>query len=160
MFKQCLFALMLAGLVYTAAPAAIAQDAGNNDQQAAPAGGPQEQGRMHSRMDPGRRVEMLSKQLNLTPDQKTKVLDILKSGRSKMESVRDDSSLSPQDRHTKMMDIHKASNDQIRALLDSNQQKKFDEMQSRQEQWMQGHHPGGEGMGAPQGAPEHAPEQK
>jgi len=160
MFKQCLLTLMLAGLTYTAVPAAVAQDAGNSDQQAAPAGGQQEQGRPRGRMDPARRVEMLSTQLNLTADQKTKVLDILKSDRSKMETVRDDSSLSAQDRHTKMMDIRKASNDQVRALLDSNQQKKFDEMQSQQQQWMQGHHPGGEGMGAPQGAPEHAPEQK
>jgi hypothetical protein len=84
----------------------------------------------------------------------------MKSDRSKIESVRDDSSLSPQDRRAKMMDIRKASNGQIRALLDSNQQKKFDEMQARQEQWMQGHHPGGEGMGAPPDAPQHAPEQK
>jgi len=159
MFKHCLLTLMLAGMVYAATPAAVAQDAGNNDQQAAPAGGAQEQGRSR-RMDPARRVEMLTKQLNLTADQKTKVLDILKSDRSKMESMRDDSSLSAQDRHAKMMDIRKASNDQVRALLDSNQQKKFDQMQSQQEQWMQGHHPGGEGMGAPPNAPEHAPEQK
>jgi Spy/CpxP family protein refolding chaperone len=160
MFKQCLLTLMLAGLIYAAAPAAVAQDAPNNDQQAPPAGGPQEQGRTRSRMDPARRAEMLTTQLNLTPDQKTKVLDIMKSDRSKIESVRDDSSLSPQDRRAKMMDIRKASNGQIRALLDSNQQKKFDEMQARQEQWMQGHHPGGEGMGAPPDAPQHAPEQK
>lgn len=160
MFKQCLLTLMLAGLIYAAAPAAVAQDAGNNDQQAPPAGGPQEQGRTRSRMDPARRAEMLTTQLNLTPDQKTKVLDIMKSDRSKIESVRDDSSLSPQDRRAKMMDIRKASNGQIRALLDSNQQKKFDEMQARQEQWMQGHHPGGEGMGAPPDAPQHVPEQK
>jgi periplasmic protein CpxP/Spy len=160
MFKHCLLTLMLAGIVNTTTPAAVAQDAGNSDQQAAPPGGAQEQGRSRGRMDPARRVEMLTKQLNLTADQKTKVLDILKSDRAKMESVRDDSSLSPTDRRAKMMDIRKASNDQVRALLDSNQQKKFDEMQSQQEQWMHGHHPGGEGMGAPQGAPEHPPEQK
>lgn len=152
MFKKCLFVLMLAGLIYAATPAAVAQDAGNNDQQAPPAGGPPEHGRMR-RMDPARRVEMLTKELNLTSDQQAKVLGVLKSNRAKMENVRDDSSLSPQDRRTKMMDIHKASNDQIRALLDSNQQKKFDEMQSEQEKRMQGHHPG-EGMGAPPDAQE------
>jgi len=160
MFKQCLLTLMLAGLIYAAAPAAVAQDAGTNDQQAPPAGGPQEHGRMRNRMDPARRVEMLTTQLNLTPEQKTKVLDIMKADRSKIESLRDDSSLAPQDRRAKMMDIRKASNDQIRALLDSNQQKKFDEMRARQEQEMQGHHPGGEGTGAPPDAPQHAPEQK
>jgi len=160
MFKHCLLTLMLAGIVYAATPAAVAQDAGNSDQQAPPPRGAEERGRSRARMDPARRVEMLAKQLNLTADQKTKVLDILKSNQSKMETVRDDSSLSPQDRHTKVMDIRKASNDQVRALLDSNQQKKFDEMQSQQEQWMHGHHPGGEGMGVPPDAPEHAPEQK
>jgi Spy/CpxP family protein refolding chaperone len=160
MFKQCLLTLMLAGLIYAAAPAAVAQDAGTNDQQAPPAGGPQEHGRMRNRMDPARRVEMLTTQLNLTPEQKTKVLDIMKADRSKIESLRDDSSLAPQDRRAKMMEIRKASNDQIRALLDSNQQKKFDVMQARQEQGMQGHHPGGEGVGAPPDAPQHAPEQK
>jgi hypothetical protein len=160
MFKRSLLALMLAGLIYTAVPAAVAQDAGTNDQQAPPAGGPQEHGRMRNRMDPARRVEMLATQLNLTPEQKTKVLGIVKADRAKIESLRDDSSLAPQDRHAKMMDIRKASNDQIRALLDSNQQKKFDEMRARQEQEMQGHHPGGEGMGAPPDAPQHAPEQK
>jgi len=160
MFKHCLLTLMVAGIVYAATPAAVAQDAGNSDQQAPPPGGAEERGRSRARMDPARRVEMLAKQLNLTADQKTKVLDILKSNQANMDSVRDDSSLSPQDRHTKVMDIRKASNDQVRALLDSNQQKKFDEMQSQQEQWMHGHHPGGEGMGVPPDAPEHAPEQK
>jgi hypothetical protein len=46
-----------------------------------------------------------------------------------MESLHQDSSLSQQDRHTKMMDIHQSTDTQIRALLDSNQQKKWDEMQ-------------------------------
>jgi hypothetical protein len=57
-----------------------------------------------------------------------------------METLHQDSSLSQQDRHTKMMDIHKTGDAQIRALLDSTQQKKWDEMQARREQWGQGHH--------------------
>jgi hypothetical protein len=47
-----------------------------------------------------------------------------------------------------MMDLHKTSNDQIRGLLDANQQKKWDEMQSRREQW-QGHHHDGQSPSAP-----------
>jgi hypothetical protein len=46
-----------------------------------------------------------------------------------------------------MMDIHKSSDDQIRTLLDPDQQKKWDAMQSRREQW-QGHHQEGQGPGA------------
>jgi hypothetical protein len=39
-----------------------------------------------------------------------------------------------------MMDIRKTSDTQIRALLDSAQQKKWDEMQAKHEQWGHGHH--------------------
>jgi hypothetical protein len=143
MFKHCLLALMLAGLIYAATPAAVAQDTGTNDQQAAPAG-PPPGGHGHARFDPSKRAGMLAKHLNLNADQQAKVADILKSEQSQMESVHSDASQSQQDRRTKMMDIHKASNDQIRGLLNADQQKKWDEMQSHREQMMQGHHQGGE----------------
>jgi protein CpxP len=94
---------------------------------------------------------MLTKQLKLTSDQQPKVLEILKSEQSQMESLRSDSS--QDDRRSKMMDLRKASNDQIRALLDSKQQKKWDEMQSRHEQ-RQGHHQGGQAPGAAPDSPE------
>lgn len=135
MVKHALLALVVAGLLYTVSPAA-AQDNGNADQQAPPAGAP-EHGHRH--FDPARRTEMLTKQLKLNSDQQAKVLDILKSEQSQMESLHNDTSASQEDRHSKMMEIHKTSDEQIRGLLDSNQQKKFDAMQSRHEQW-QGHH--------------------
>ena len=154
MFRTCLLTWMLAGLLLVVVPAAVAQDAGNNDQHP-PAAGPPEGGRMRARMDPARRVEVLTKELKLTSDQQAKALDILNSQRSQMENLHQDSSLSIEDRRKKMMDIHKASSDKIRALLDADQQKKFDDIEARHQQWMQGHHPA-EGMDAP----EHAPEQK
>lgn len=149
MVKQCLLTAMLVGLIYTAVPSAIAQDSGSNDQQSAPAGAPPERGHGRGHFDPAKRAEMLGKQLNLTSDQHSKVQDILKSEQSQMQSLRQDSSVSQPDRHSKMMDIHKGSNEQIRALLDTTQQKKWDEMQSRQDQWMQGHRHGGQAQGAP-----------
>jgi Spy/CpxP family protein refolding chaperone len=51
--------------------------------------------------------------------------------------VHQDTSLSQQDRRTKIMEIRKSTDDQIRGLLDSNQQKKWDEMQAKREQRMQ-----------------------
>jgi periplasmic protein CpxP/Spy len=143
MLKHCLLMLMLVGLMYTVQPSAVAQDAGNKDQQSAPAGAPPEHGPGQHHFDPAQRTEMLSHQLSLTSDQQTKVQDILKSEKSQMEKIHADSSLSQEDRHSKMMDLHKSSNDQIRALLDAGQQKKWDEMQSRREQWMKTHRPGG-----------------
>jgi hypothetical protein len=142
MLKHCLLALMLAGLVYTVTPS-VAQDSGGNDQQSAPAGAPPDHGHGRGHFDPAKRTEMLTKQLNLTSDQQPKVLEILKSEQSQMESLRSDSSVQQADRHSKMMEIHKTSNDQVRGLLDSNQQQKFDAMQNKHEQ-MQGHHEGGQ----------------
>jgi periplasmic protein CpxP/Spy len=62
------------------------------------------------------------------------VLDISKSEQSQMESLHSDTSLSQQDRHSKMMDIHKTSSDQVRALLNPDQQKKYDAMLNQQGQ--------------------------
>jgi periplasmic protein CpxP/Spy len=144
MLKHCLLALMLAAVVCAVIPCAIAQDSSSNDQQAAAP----EHGR-GGHFDPAKRTEMLTKQLKLTSDQQPKVLDILKSAQSQMQSLRSDSSLSQDDRRSKMTDIHKTSNDQIRALLDSNQQKKWDAMQSEHGQW-QGHHHDGQAPSAPE----------
>ncbi|MFZ3342745.1 MAG: hypothetical protein WA609_04490 [Terriglobales bacterium] len=148
MLKHSLLALTLAGLIY-AAPAVAQSDAQSapqnnttSDQQSAN-GGHQWHGRGHGEMDPAKRTEMLSKKLSLTADQQTKVQDIFKSEQTQMQSLRNDSSMSREDRHSKMMDIHKASGDQVRALLDPTQQKKWDEMQSRREQ-REGHRHGGQ----------------
>ena len=142
MLKHCSLALLLAALACTAVPFAAAQDSGSssNDQPSANAGGPSEHGR-GGHFDPAKRTEMLTKRLKLTADQQPKVLDILKSAQSQMQSLRSDSSVSQEDRRSKMMDIHKTSDDQIRALLDANQQKKWDAMQSEHGQW-RGHRQG------------------
>ena len=147
MLKQGLLALLLAAVVYTGVPLAAAQDSGSNDQQSTTAGAPPEHGH-GGHFDPEKRTEMLTKQLKLTSDQQPKVLDILKSSQSEMQSLRSDSSVSQEDRRSKMMQIHKTSDDQIRALLDPNQQKKWDAMQSKHEQW-QGHHQDGQAPSAP-----------
>jgi hypothetical protein len=147
MLKQFLLVFTLAALIYTVIPA-VAQDTGTQDTQNAeqpnrPAG-PRGYGR--SGFDPAMRAQMLTKRLNHDPSQQSKVQDILKNESSEMQKVRADSSLSPQDRHSKMMDIHKTSDEQIRALLNSDQQQKWDDMQKRREQRMEEHHgkaPGG-----------------
>jgi Spy/CpxP family protein refolding chaperone len=136
MLKQSLLVLVAAGLIAIAAPFATAQTA--NDQQSTP---PQENGgRHHGPPDPAQRTKELTKHLNLTSDQQTKVQSALESEHSQMESVHQDSSLSQQDRRSKMMEIHKNTDEQIRGLLDSGQQKKWDEMQARHGQMMQNRH--------------------
>jgi hypothetical protein len=130
MLKQCLLALLAAALISIAVPFAAAQDNNSpNNQQSSP---PQENGmRHHGPPDPAQRTAELTKQLTLTSDQQTKVQDALQSERTQMESLHQDSSLSQQDRRGKMMEINKSTDAQIRALLDSSQQKKWDEMQAK-----------------------------
>lgn len=141
MLKRCLPALLLTGLLCAVTPT-FAQDNSANGQQSEPMGGPPNRGGGH--FDPTTRAEMLARHLNLTPDQKTKVVDILKTAQTQIESLHSDTSTPPQERHSKMMEIHKASDDQIRAILDPTQQKKWDMMQNRRQQQMQGRGPGGQ----------------
>jgi periplasmic protein CpxP/Spy len=154
MVKRYMHVLIAAGLISTAALFVAAQDtpAPPPDQQS-PA-----QGTGHMRNgppDPAQRTQELTKKLNLTSDQQTKVQSALESERSQMDSMRQDSSLSQQDRRTKMMDLHKGTDAQIRAILDPTQQTKWDEMQAKRQQWMQNRHQGPPDAGA--GAGQQAP---
>jgi len=151
MLKQCLLVLVAAGLLSVAVPFASTQDNPSNDQQSSPA---QDNGhRRHGPPDPAQRTRELTKQLQLNTDQQAKVQDILQSERSQMDNLHQDSSLSQEDRHTKMMEMHKNTDSQIRALLDTDQQKKWDEMQAKREQWMQNRRPGPPDNGPGQQAP-------
>jgi periplasmic protein CpxP/Spy len=150
MLRQSLLVLAAAGLISIAVPFATAQDSPANTQQTPPA---QDNGGRHHGppFNPDQRAAELTKKLNLTSDQQPKVLNALQSEHSQMQSLHQDSSVSEQDRRSKMMEIHKSADAQIRELLDSTQQKKWDEMQAKREQWMQGRH-GGPDAGQ-QGAP-------
>jgi protein CpxP len=147
-FKHSFLAFALAALVAAASVSVFPQDSESNDQQSASPAVQPGQGSMRHHLDPAKRAEMLTKQLKLTSDQRSKVLETLTSEQSQMENLRSDSSASQEERRSKMIEIRKMSNDQIRALLDSSQQKKWDEMQSRREQW-KGHHQDSQAPGAP-----------
>jgi protein CpxP len=139
MFKQSLLILAAAGLISIAAPFATAQNSPSpsqsNDQQSAPA--QENGGRHHGPPDPAEKTRELTKHLKLTPDQQAKVQSALESQRSQMTSLHQDTSLSQQDRRSKMMEIRKSTDEQIRGVLDSNQQKKWDARQARREQKME-----------------------
>lgn len=73
--------------------------------------------------------EILTRALNLTDDQKSQVKAILEDRVQKMRSVRSDTSLSPEDRRSKMGSISEESNSKIRAPVNDDQKQKFDQMQ-------------------------------
>jgi periplasmic protein CpxP/Spy len=87
-------------------------------------------------------LQMLSEKLNLTDDQKAKLKPILQDQMQQMKVVREDSSLSQEQKRAKMKSIHESLHDQINAVLTPEQQAKFKQM--RQEQ-MEKHKGMGEG---------------
>ena len=100
---------------------------------------------------PGReehQIEFLTKKLNLTPDQVTQVKAIDDNARQQSMAVRNDSSIAQPDRRAKMMDIHKASQDKIRAVLTDDQKTKYDAMQAQMQERRQSRD-GGQGAPAP-----------
>ena len=140
MFKRCLLLLLAASVISFAATIAVAQDnSSNTPPSSAPMGNDHYH---HGPMDPAQHAEMLAKHLKLTSDQQAKVQEIFQTEHSQMENLREDTTLSKQDMHSKMMDMHKNTMAQVRAVLDPGQQKKFDEMQTRHEQWGEHHHGG------------------
>jgi len=76
----------------------------------------------------GNPLKMLTEKLSLTPDQQQKVGDLLKAQREQMNAIRDDASLSDDDKRAKGREAMKSTRGQIRALLTEEQQKIFDTM--------------------------------
>jgi len=117
-------AVVVVGLMFATMPT-LAQEGGPSE------GGGHRHGRM---MRPEERTEHLTKALSLSDDQKGKVLSILQDEQKQMEGVRSDSSLSRDDRWSKMREIHQNTTTQIKGALNPDQAKKFDEMQQRMEE--------------------------
>jgi Spy/CpxP family protein refolding chaperone len=78
-----------------------------------------------------RQLEMMTKALDLTPDQVTQVKAINADSRQQMEALRADTSTPQEDKRDKMMAIRKSSQEKIRAILTDDQKAKFDAMQAR-----------------------------
>jgi periplasmic protein CpxP/Spy len=114
-------AVVVVGLLFRAVPT-LAQEGGPGE------GGGHRRGHM---MSPEERTEHLTKALSLSDDQKGKVLSILQDEQKQMQAVRSDSSLSRDDRWSKMREIHQNTSNQIKGNLNPDQAKKFDEMEQR-----------------------------
>ena len=90
-------------------------------------GGP---GRMQERQ-----LEMMTKELNLTPDQVTQIKAIYADTEKQMLALRDDTSTAPADKREKMTTIRRDSMTRVQALLTDDQKKKLAAMmEKRREQ--------------------------
>jgi Spy/CpxP family protein refolding chaperone len=83
-------------------------------------------------------LERLSKELNLTDEQKEKVKPILDEQTKQMHATQEDSSLSQEQKRDKMKQIHQSTHSQINDILTPEQQKKFAELKEQQKEHREG----------------------
>ncbi len=88
------------------------------------------QGPHHGMPSVDERVQHMTKVLNLSDDQQTKVKSILQDEHKQMASLKQDTSLSQEDQHAKFQQIRQASTEKIRGALNDEQKAKFDQMQA------------------------------
>jgi Spy/CpxP family protein refolding chaperone len=81
--------------------------------------------------DPQRRLEMLSKQLNLTEDQKAKLTPVFQAQMQQMQALRQDASLSAEQKKAKMQQIREDTHKQVLGVLTPEQQQQLREMRGR-----------------------------
>jgi protein CpxP len=142
---------LLQGAVLAVGLAAIvpvfAQEPGGAPETSAPP----PQGGHRGMMDPAQQLEGMTKRYNLSADQQTQLKPILASQQQQMQALRGDSSLSREDRMTKMQSIRADTKTKIEAVLNDDQKKQFEADQQRMQERMQerGGQGGGPGGGGP-----------
>ena len=113
-----------------------AQDAGT--QQSNP------QAKTESGMHQGQRagqLDWLSKQLNLTDDQKAKLKPILEDQSKQMKTTREDTTLTQDQKRDKMKQIHESTHSRINDILTPDQQNKFAQLKEQQKEHREGTKP-------------------
>jgi Spy/CpxP family protein refolding chaperone len=78
--------------------------------------------------DRGARMEKIQKELNLTADQQQKVRQIRQDFKGRIDAVRNDASLSQEQKKEKMKEIMKAQGEQMKTVLTPEQQQKMKEL--------------------------------
>lgn len=84
----------------------------------------------------GNEMHWLSKKLSLTKDQKAKIRPILENQRQQMRALRQDSSLSQQEKRARFMEIRSKTIDQIRPILTEEQRATLEQLQKQQQERM------------------------
>lgn len=114
-------------------------------QDAQTSGAPMHHGRDHH-PNPQKQAEMLSKRLNLSPDQTAKLEPILADRDQKFQALRQNTALTPEQRHEQMKAIHQSTEQQLATVLTPDQLQQLKTMRH-------GHH-GGWNQRGPEG-PDH-----
>jgi Spy/CpxP family protein refolding chaperone len=93
--------------------------------------------RAHSRMDPSMKDRMdrnardMAEELNLTADQKAKAKDIRQNYKGKMELLKNDNSLSQDQKKAKFQELMKAQQEEMKSILTKEQVEKMNSMRKQ-----------------------------
>jgi Spy/CpxP family protein refolding chaperone len=88
--------------------------------------GKHHRGERHEEMQ--EHMNKVAMELNLTADQKTQVQSIMQDQMQQAKSIRQDSSLSEDQKEAKIKELHESAHSKINAVLTPDQQKKFAEI--------------------------------
>ncbi len=134
----------IAGLTLSLGTALAQSNDNDNSNQAPPPAKGDHMGHRGMMPSVDDQIKHLTQKLSLTDDQQAKLKPILEDQRKQMDQIHNDSSLSREDRFSKMQQVRTSGDTQIKALLTDDQQKKFDKMREEQRSHMRW---GGQGQG-------------
>jgi len=97
-------------------------------------------GHQHT-MDPNKKLEHLTKTLNLTPDQQAQIKPILQDQQQRMMQIHNDTSLSQDDRMAKKKSLKQDTRGRIEAVLNPDQKQKYEAMKQKKQQGAEGTQP-------------------
>jgi protein CpxP len=80
--------------------------------------------------NPEERLKRLTETLSLTTDQQSQIKGFMQAEKTKMDALRDDTSVEGEAKREKAMQIRKDTQTSIRGVLTADQQTKFDKMQA------------------------------
>ena len=93
----------------------------------------QDQGQRQRRRSPqaGRQTQRLADELGLTEEQREQLRQIGRAQSEAVRAIRQDDSLSNEEKRAKVRELNQARQDKNRGILTPNQQEKFDELRQR-----------------------------
>jgi len=88
-------------------------------------------GKMHALVEHRVRLAALAQKLGLTDAQRTQIANIRKSAHASIKPIRENASLSPEEKSAKIGDLLQAARTEVRGVLTPDQQKQLDELRER-----------------------------
>ena len=135
--KNQLCRLAISGLLATGLTLGSAAAFAQQDNPAPDASAQQPGNGHHQPRTPDEQVARMTKRYNLSSDQQAQIKPILANQHQQMQALRQDTTLSQQDKMAKFKSIREDSSSKIQAVLNDSQKQKFAQDQQRRQQQME-----------------------